>query len=66
MRQKSITLMAHNITPTYDTWFGLGNIDRHEGKFADALEKYEQAKILAEKTTEIDEAIERIDFDSFL
>ena len=37
-------LKAHNIEMSYDTWYGLGNIDRHEEKFRDALEKYQQAK----------------------
>ncbi|MCH9658475.1 tetratricopeptide repeat protein [archaeon] len=50
--------MAHDITPSYDTWFGLGNIDRQEGNFADALEKYEEAKKMTDgDSTEIDEAI---------
>ena len=48
---------AHDITSSYDTWFGLGNIDRHEGNFAGALEKYEEAKKWAENTTEIDHAM---------
>lgn len=45
---------AHEIEPSYDSWFGLGNLDRYVGNFADALEKYEQAKELATDTTEID------------
>lgn len=54
--------LAHNIKKSYDTWFGLGNIDRHENKFEDALEKYQQAKYLAEETDEIDSAINLISF----
>ena len=50
-------LKAHNIEASYDTWFGLGNIDRHEEKFEEAWEKYQQAKKLAENSSEIDEAI---------
>ena len=53
--------LAHDITPSYDTWFGLGNIDRHEGNFEGALEKYERARELAsDDTTEINDAINRV------
>lgn len=51
---------AHNIHKSYDTWFGLGNIDRHEGKFEDAKEKYLHARLLAKDTEEIDEAIQNL------
>ena len=51
---------AHNIHKSYDTWFGLGNIDRHEGKFEDAKEKYLQARLLADDTKEINEAIQSL------
>jgi tetratricopeptide (TPR) repeat protein len=46
--------MAHDIEKSYDTWFGLGNLDRYQGNFEDALEKYEHARELARDTTEID------------
>lgn len=54
--------MAHDIKESYDTWFGLGNIDLHEGKFADALDKYQQAKILTNDTDEVDEVINHVLF----
>ncbi|QMU54728.1 MAG: hypothetical protein GKS07_07480 [Nitrosopumilus sp.] len=46
--------MAHDIEKSYDTWFGLGNLDRYLGNFEDALEKYKHARELARDTTEID------------
>ena len=49
---------AHNIKPSYDSWFGLGNIDRYAGNFDDALIKYKEAKKIATVTTEIDHEIE--------
>jgi tetratricopeptide (TPR) repeat protein len=49
--------MAHEIEPSYDSWFGLGNLDRYVGDFDKALEKYNQAKKLAIDTTEIDHEI---------
>jgi hypothetical protein len=54
--------LAHEIRESYDTWFGLGNIDRHEGQFVEALLKYKQARLLASDTTEIDDAIKSIPF----
>ncbi len=54
--------LAHEIRESYDTWFGLGNIDRHEGQFTEALLKYKQARLLASDTTEIDDAIKSISF----
>jgi len=51
---------AHNIHKSYDTWLGLGNIDRHEGKFEDAKDKYLQAKLLADDSTEINQAIQSL------
>jgi len=54
--------MAHDIRESYDTWFGLGNIDRLEGKFADALDKYQQAKMLTNDTDEVDEVINHVLF----
>jgi hypothetical protein len=54
--------LAHDIKKSYDTWFGLGNIDRHENRPTDALEKYQQAKLLADNTDEINEAINRVSF----
>jgi len=59
---KTYYTLAHDIEKSYDTWFGLGNIDRHEYRFADALEKYQQAKLLADNTDEINEAINRVSF----
>ena len=52
--------MANEIRESYDTWFGLGNIDRQEEKFADALEKYNKAKNYATETDEIDLEIKRV------
>jgi tetratricopeptide (TPR) repeat protein len=52
--------MANKIRESYDTWFGLGNIDRQEEKFADALEKYNKAKNYATETDEIDLEIKRV------
>ena len=53
--------MAHDIIPSYDTWFGLGNIDLHEGNIANALEKYKEAKKFAgTDSIEIDDAISKI------
>ena len=54
--------LAHEINESYDTWFGLGNIDRHEGQFTDALLKYKQARLLTSDTTEIDDAIKSVLF----
>ncbi len=51
---KKYYTMAHDIEKSYDTWFGLGNLDRYKGNFEDAMEKYEQARELAADTTEID------------
>ena len=48
---------AHEIKQSYATWFGLGNVDRHEENFVDAFEKYQHARELARDTAEIDEAI---------
>ncbi len=47
-------MKAHDIEPSYDSWFGLGNLDRYVGDFDDALEKYKEAKKMARDTTEID------------
>jgi tetratricopeptide (TPR) repeat protein len=52
--------LAHEIKKSYDTWFGLGNIDRHEKRFGDAMEKYQQARTFAHDTSEIDIAIQSI------
>ena len=49
--------LAHNIEESYDTWFGLGNLDRYVGDFDDALEKYEEAKKWARDSTEINHEI---------
>ena len=46
--------MAHEIEPSYDSWFGLGNLDRYVSDFDQALEKYKEAKKLTRDTTEID------------
>ena len=54
--------LAHEIRESYDTWFGLGNIDRHEVQFTDALLKYKQARLLASDTDEIDNAIKSVLF----
>jgi len=56
--------MAHDIRKSYDTWFGLGNIDRQEERFVDALYKYQQAKLLVKDTDEIDKAINYVSFAS--
>ena len=50
--------LAHEIEPSYDSWFGLGNLDRYVSNFDEALEKYEQAKKLAKDTAEIDYEID--------
>ena len=52
--------MAHDIEESYDSWFGLGNLDRYKGNFADALKKYENAKSMALDTTEIDYEMSRV------
>jgi tetratricopeptide (TPR) repeat protein len=57
---KTYYASAHGISESYDTWFGLGNVDRHEGHLADALIKYKQAKLLTANTAEIDDAINRV------
>jgi tetratricopeptide (TPR) repeat protein len=57
---KAYYASAHGISESYDTWFGLGNVDRHEGQLADALIKYKQAKLLTADTAEIDDAINRV------
>ena len=54
---KFFYIEAHQIEESYDTWFGLGNIDRHEANYDDAFEKYKHAKALASDTAEIDKAI---------
>ena len=54
--------LAHEIKESYDTWFGLGNIDRHETNFEGAMDKYQQARLLAQDTDEIDDAIQNISF----
>ena len=54
--------LAHEIRESYDTWFGLGNIDRHEGQLSDALLKYKQARLFASDTAEIDNEIKSISF----
>ena len=52
--------MANEVKETYDAWFGLGNIDRHEEKFDGSLAKYCKARALAINTDEIDEVIARV------
>jgi len=59
---KKYYTLAHEIEESYDTWFGLGNVDRHEGQFSDALLKYKQARLLTSDTTEIDDAIKSVLF----
>ena len=59
---KAYYTLAHEIKESYDTWFGLGNIDRHEVQFTDALLKYKQARLLASDTDEIDNAIKSVLF----
>jgi tetratricopeptide (TPR) repeat protein len=54
---KKYYTFAHEIKESYDTWFGLGNVDWHEGQFTDAILKYKQARLLTLDTTEIDDAI---------
>ena len=54
---KAYYTLAHEIRESYDTWFGLGNVDRHEKQFTNALLKYKQARLLASDTAEIDNAI---------
>ncbi len=49
--------MAHDIRESYDTWFGLGNIDRQEGNCEHAIVKYTQARELARDTDDVDEAL---------
>ena len=53
---------AHEIKQSYATWFGLGNIDRHQENFVDAFEKYQKARALTLDTAEIDEAISSMAF----
>ena len=55
---------AHEIKQSYATWFGLGNVDRHEENFAVAFEKYQIAKELARDTAEVDEAISSMGYGS--
>lgn len=57
---KTYYASAHEISESYDTWFGLGNVDRHEGQLADALIKYKQARLLTSNTAEIDDAINMV------
>ena len=52
--------LAHDLRESYATWFGLGNIDRIEGDFVDALEKYQQARELTDDPTEIDNIIDNL------
>ena len=54
---KNHYLMAHSIQESYDSWFGLGNLDRYQENFEEALGKYEKAREFAVDTTEIDEEI---------
>ena len=54
---KKYYVMANEIQNSYDTWFGLGNLDRYVGNFEDALENYEKARDHARDTTEIDNEI---------
>jgi len=56
--------LAHEIEKSYDTWFGLGNLDRYKGDFESAKEKYLKAKEIvvndSKDTTEIDNELERV------
>ena len=61
---KFFYIEAHQIEESYDTWFGLGNIDRHEANYDDAFEKYKHAKALAINTAEIDKAISNMGYGS--
>ncbi|MDH3191870.1 MAG: hypothetical protein OEM18_04210 [Nitrosopumilus sp.] len=57
---QTLSTMANNIKESYDTWFGLRNIDRQEESFADTLEKYNKAKNYATETDEINKEIKRV------
>ena len=54
---KELYQKSHDISPVYDTWFGLGNIDRDNGDCTNALEKYKKARDLASFTKDIDGTI---------
>lgn len=49
--------VAHEISPSYTSWFGLGNIDRQEDNLSEAITKYYHAKSFDFYNFEINEIL---------